>query len=198
MNEESVYPSVRVTVDSPHEIARWRAFFQWVLYIPHGIVASVLGNVSMVTAPLHWLIVLITGKPNKGLYGFNVMILRYESRTNLYLLGFSEQFPPFSFSQDAADTDDYPPIRIDLPEAPESISRVSALNGILAIPHYIVVAIYSIGAMFVLTVAWFAVVFTGRWPAGMRDFIVRFSRYYARVWAYAMMTTTEYPSFALD
>jgi len=198
MNETSVYPTTRVTVDSPYEIARWRALFQWVLYIPHAIVAGILSYVTMVTAPLHWLIVLFTGKPNKSIYGFNAMILRYESRTNLYLLGLSEQFPPFAFSQGGADDGAYPPIRIDLPEAPERISRISVFNAILAIPHYIVVWVYSIAAMFVLIIAWWAVLFTGKWPSGMRDFIVKFSSYFARVWAYAMMTTTEYPSFSLD
>ncbi len=194
----SVYPSTKVTVDSPYEIARWRVFVQWALYIPHYVVTAILSYVSMVTAPLHWLIVLITGKPNKGLYGFNAMILRYEVRAGFFLYGFSEEYPPFAFSQGGADDGAYSPIRLDLPEAPDSISRVSVFNGILAIPHYILIMVYGIGAMFVLMIAWWAVLFTGKWPAGMRDFIVKLSSYYARVWAYTMMTTTEYPSFGLD
>jgi len=194
----SVYPTTRVTVDSPYEIARWRALFQWVLYIPHAIVAGILSYATVVTVPLHWLIVLITGKPNKAIYGFNAMILRYETRAGLFLYGFSEEFPPFAFSQGGADDGAYPHIRLDLPETPDSISRVSVFNGILAIPHYILVMIYGIGAMVVLMIAWWAVLFTGKWPSGMRDFIVKFGSYYARVWAYVMMTTTEYPSFSLD
>jgi len=198
MSETSVYPATRVVVDSPYEIARWRALFQWVLYIPHGILVQVFGYVFMATAPLHWLIVLITGKPSKGLYGFNAMIWRYETRTGLFLYGFSEDYPPFAFPMGGADDGGYPAVRVELPEAPDSISRISVLNGILAIPHYVLIMIYSIAAMLVLFVAWFAVLFTGKWPSGMRDFIVKFSTYATRVWAYAFMATTEYPSFSLD
>jgi len=194
----SVYPSTKVTVDSPYQITRWRVLFQWVLYIPFSAVSGILHYASIVAVPLHWLIVLITGKPNKRIYGFNAMVLRYEFRAVFFLYGFSEEYPPFAFSQGGADDGAYSPIRLNLPEAPDAISRVAVFNAILAIPHYILIMVYWIGAMLVLMIAWWVVLFTGKWPAGMRDFIVKLSSYYARVWAYTMMTTTEYPRFGLD
>jgi hypothetical protein len=89
-------------------------------------------------------------------------------------------------------------VRLDLPEPPETGSRRLALNFLLAIPHYFVLAVFGIGAFFVAVAAWFAVLFTGRWPEGMRNYLVRFSNYYYRVWLYATMVTTDYPRFGLD
>jgi len=190
--------STELIIDSPYEIARWRPLVQWIIYIPHYVVVQALGAVSYVVGVIYWLIVVFTGRPNKSLYDFSVMILRYQSRTNLYVLGYSEQFPPFAFSQGGPDDGAYPPVRVELPEPPETVSRKVAFNGILAIPHYVMMAIYGIGAMFVLVIAWFAVIFTGRWPTGMRDFITRFSAYFLRVWAYVYMVDNKYPSFSLD
>jgi len=198
MNSEPVHQSATVTVDSPYELARWRAFFQWVLYIPHGIMVAAMGNLSIAVAVLHWLVVLFTGRVNKDLYDINAMILRYETRTNLYLFGFSDRYPRFAFSMGESDDGAYPPVGVELPAAPESVSRVKVFNVILAIPHYIWIGLVGIAAMVVLVIAWFAVIFTGAWPSGMRDFIVRFSGYYSRVWAYVMMVDNKYPSFSLS
>ena len=94
-----------------------------------------------------------------------------------------------------ADNGAYPPVRVNLPAPAEATSRKVLLNWLLAIPHYIVIMIYGIGAMVVLIIGWFAVLFTGRWPQGMRDFLVRFGNYYLRVWVYVAMVETTYPRF---
>lgn len=74
---------------------------------------------------------------------------------------------------------------------------MAALNWILAFPHYIVMAVYGIAAMFVLVIGWFAVLFTGAWPHGMRDFLVKFGNYYMRIWVYVAMVETKYPKFGI-
>ena len=56
-------------------------------------------------------------------------------------------------------------------------------------------AVYAIGAVVVRTIGWFSVLFTGRWPVAMRDWLVRFPNYYYRVWAFVTMVHTEYPRF---
>ncbi len=185
-------------VDSPYEVANWRPLVNWILAIPHLIVLSVLGYVTQILVVIYWLIFLVTGKLNRGLYGFMSMNLRYTARGYGFVYGFSEQYPPFEFPTQAADDGGYPPVRLELPEAPETQPRTAAANFILAIPHYIVLAVYGIGVSVVLLIAWFAVLFTGRWPEGMRDFVVRFGNYAIRVWRYAVMVDTSYPSFALD
>lgn len=187
-----------LVVDSPYECANWRPLVNWVLAIPHMIVLSVLGYVTQLLAIIYWLIFLVTGRLNRGLYGFMAMNLRYGVRSYGFLYGFSERYPPFEFPTQAADDGAYPPIRLELPEPPEGQRRTAAANFLLAIPHYFVLAVYGIAVGVVLLIGWFAVLFTGRWPAGMRDFVVRFASYGVRVWRYVFMVDSAYPSFALD
>jgi hypothetical protein len=68
---------------------------------------------------------------------------------------------------------------------------------LLAIPHYIVLAVFGIAAAVVVIIGWFAVIFTGAWPPALRDFLVRFANYWLRVWAYVTMVQTAYPRFGL-
>ena len=68
--------------------------------------------------------------------------------------------------------------------------RSAALNVLKAIPHYIMLIVYFLGAAVVALIGWFAVMFTGAWPRGIRAFLVRVSNYYYRVWAYVTMVDT--------
>ncbi len=185
------------TVDSPYDVARWRPLVHWLLFIPHAAIAYALRSVACVVAIVYWLVLLFTGKLNRGLYGMMTLYARYDARTTGYLLGFSESYPPFDFRIGGADNDAYRAVRLELPEPPETGSRKLALNFLLAIPHYIVLIVLGIAAAVVAIVGWFAVLFTGRWPQGMRDFLVRVTNYYYRVWLYATMVETGYPRFGL-
>ena len=70
---------------------------------------------------------------------------------------------------------------------------------LLAIPHFIVVSFLSIAAFFAVIVAWFAILITGRYPHGIFDFVVGVGRWWVRVWAYAILLTTDrYPPFSLS
>jgi hypothetical protein len=186
-----------LVVDSPYQLARWRPLVNWVLYIPHAFIRTAVNALSNVVFFVYWLKLIFTGKLDPGLYGVMAMYERYNSRTGAFLLGYSEDYPPFDFDMNANDNAAYPPVRVDLPEAPEAITRSAALNLFKAIPHYIVVMVFLIGALFVAVIAWFAVLFTGKWPQGMRDFLVRVSNYYYRVWTYVVMVENDYPRFAL-
>ena len=122
---------------------------------------------------------------------------RYNHRSRSFLVGFSGQYAPFDFDMGSADNGAYPPIKVNLPEVPESTPRTAALNFLLAIPHYIVLLIIAIAVFIVLIIGWFAVLATGAWPRTMRDFLVRFTNYWLRVWAYVTMVHTSYPRFGL-
>lgn len=186
-----------LAVESPYELARWRPLVNWVLVIPHSIVLAALQALSRAVFFVYWLMLIFTGKLHPGLYGVMVMYERYNARANGYLLGYSEVYPPFDFSTDAADDASYPPIRVSLPAVPESVPRSAALNVLKAIPHYVVLMVYFIAAATLAVIAWFAVLFTGAWPEGMRDFLVRVSNYYYRVWTYITMVDNDYPAFGL-
>jgi Domain of unknown function (DUF4389) len=186
-----------LVVDSPYEMARWRPLVNWVLYIPHGILLNALQILSRVVFFVYWLMLVFTGKLHPGLYGMLAMYERYNARAGGFLVGFSETYPPFDFSTNTADNNAYPPIRLTLPAIPESVPRSAALNVLKAIPHYIVLLVYYIGAVAVAVIGWFAVLFTGAWPQDMRAFLVRVSNYQFRIWTYVAMVENDYPKFGL-
>jgi hypothetical protein len=186
-----------LVVDSPYQVARWRPLVNWVLYIPHAIVLYALQILARAVFFVYWLMLLFTGKLHSGLFGVMAMYERYNARAGGFLVGFSETYPPFDFSTDTADNNAYPPIRLALPAVPESVPRSAALNVFKAIPLYIVMMVYFIGAAVVALIGWFAVLFTAQWPHGMRDFLVRVNNFYFRVWTYVTMVDNEYPKFGL-
>ena len=147
---------------------------------------------------IYWLALVFTGKLNRGMDGMLTMYERYNTRASGFLFGYSEDYSPFDFSTGPVDNNAYPPVTLNLPEPAESTSRSAAFNLLLAIPHYVVFAVFAVGAVAVLIIGWFAVLFTGAWPKGMRDFLVRLGNYYYRVWAYVAMVETDYPRFGLS
>ncbi|MEO6653301.1 MAG: DUF4389 domain-containing protein [Ilumatobacteraceae bacterium] len=185
-------------IDSPNEIARWRPLVHWLLFIPHALILYGLRGLACVVALLYWLVLVFTGRLDRNLFGMMAMYERYTARATGFLLGFSDDFPPFDFRLGGADNDAYTPITLNLPEPPETGSRKLAFNVLLAIPHYVVFALYAIGAIVAVVFAWFAVLFTGRWPIGVRNFLVKLNNYYYRVWLYATMVEPAYPSFTLN
>ena len=70
---------------------------------------------------------------------------------------------------------------------------------LLALPHYVVLFALSIASLLCIVIAWFAILFTGRYPRGLFDFVVLVMRYWLRVVAYAFLLTTDYyPPFAIE
>ena len=186
-----------LVVDSPYEVARWRPLVNFVLYIPHAIIANALQALAGAVFLVYWVMFLFTGTLHPGLYGLMVMYERYNARATGFLFGFSELYPPFDFGTGPQDNNAYAPIRLTLPAVPESVPRSAALNVLKAIPHYIVLLVFFIGALVVAVIGWFAVLFTGAWPQGMRGFLVRVSNYGYRVWTYVTMVENDYPKFGL-
>lgn len=186
-----------LVVDSPYELERWRPLVNWVLFIPHGVILYALRALSQVVFLVYWLMFIFTGKLHPGLYGLMVMYERYNARAGGFLVGWSTVYPPFEFISDAADNNGYPAVRLNLPSVAESVPRSAALNLFKAIPHYIVLFVFLIGAAVVAVIGWFAVLFTGAWPQGMRGFLVRVSNYQYRIWAYVTMVQNDYPAFGL-
>ncbi len=185
------------TLDSPYGVANWRPLVHWLMYIPHGIVVYALRMLRQVAFVVNWLHLLFTGRLNPGLWAAQAGCMRYEARSDAFLLGFSEQYAPFDFNFSPADNGAYPPLALNLPDVPERTPRRALLNFLLAIPHYIVVMLIAIGAFVVVVLAWFAVLFTGRWPKGMRNFLVDFANYWYRIEIYVNMVSTGYPRFGL-
>jgi hypothetical protein len=158
----------------------------------------VLQLVSEVIAIASWFVILFTGKLPDGLANLQVMYLRYALRAYLYAGFQQEEYPPFTFETTPVDPGDDPRVRVDIQPALTDRNRLTVgLRIIWIIPQAIVLGLLAIGFYVVMLIAFFAVLFTGRWPAGMRDFAINFWRWWLRVSAYGLLLTDEYPPFEL-
>jgi Domain of unknown function (DUF4389) len=194
----SAYPAV-LTDQPPERIANWRPLVQWLLAIPHFVVVYVLGAVAEILAIISWFAILFTGRLPKGIADFQCLYLRYSARTWFYAGFLSTPYPPFSFDGGGADQGDYPTVRVDVTPALEDRNRVTTFFRLLmVIPHLLVLIFVSIAAWVVWIVGFFAVLFTGTWPEGLRNFAVGALRWSTRVSAYLYLLTDEYPPFSLD
>jgi hypothetical protein len=190
------YP-VRVELDAPLEVARWRPFFNWVLAIPHLIISNVLTNVTGIVVFIGWFAILFTGKFPPGLFRFVAMSQRYQLRAVSHAIGLRETYPPFEFEMTSEDPGtDAAQYAVDEPEV---LSRgLIFVKWLLAFPHYVALFFVVIGAFFAWIIGAFAVLFTGAWPQGIRDFLVGTARWGSRVTAYVYLMRDEYPPFSLD
>jgi hypothetical protein len=196
MADASAYP-VHLDLESPLEVARWRPLVHWFLAIPHFIVVQILGYVQMVLVVIAWFAILFTGNIPKGLFDFMAMILRYQWRTNSYALFMREQYPPFSFDAQNLDPGD-DPARFSI-AYPERLSRgLIFVKWLLVIPHLIALFFVFIAGFFGVIVGFFAVLFTGKWPEGLRSFLIGSTRWSLRVSAYFLLMTDVYPPFSLE
>ncbi len=86
-------------VDSPYEVANWRPLVHWLLYIPHAFIeyTLTLRSLAGVVFLIYWVMFIFTGRLHPGLYGLMTLYERYSQRTDSYLVGFSEAYPPFDF-----------------------------------------------------------------------------------------------------
>jgi hypothetical protein len=191
------YPAT-LTFDPPERVANWRPLVNWLLAIPHFLVVGALRYVSEVLALVSWFIILFTGRLPAGIANFQVMYMRYYARTGVYAAFLREEYPPFEFAMTPSDPGTDPGVRVDLVPQLEGRNRLTVgFRILLAIPQVVVLALLSIADVVVLVIAFFAVLFTGRWPAGLRDFTVGVMRWFLRVEAYLFLLTDEYPPFAL-
>lgn len=181
-------------LDHPLEMERWRVF-QWVLAIPQLIVSNLLSRVAYFLQFIAAIIIIFTTKFPAGLYNFIVMAYRYEARVSTYAAFMRKPYPPFAF--DTVPTDPGgDPVRFSLPQQAEYNRWAPLYKWFILIPWYIVGFVYGIGAVFVMIAAWFTVLFTGKWPAGMRDYVVKVMRYWYRVQSYVVLSDVR-PSFSL-
>lgn len=193
----STYPA-NLELHAPEQIARWRPLVHWLLAIPQLIIANVLSNVASVLAFISWFVILFTGKLPAGIANFQCMVLRYELRTYSYAIWLREPYPPFEFDTTASDpgTD---PIRVHVEPRLVDRNRLTVgLRLIWIIPIALFALVIIIALYVVVLISFFAVIFTGRWPTGLRDFAVGAGRLWLRVNAYGRLLVDDYPPFSLD
>jgi hypothetical protein len=192
------YPA-QFSLDPPEKIANWRPLVQWFLAIPHYVILYVLRIVSNVVGVISWFAILFTGSLPEGLANVQAMYFRYSIRVSTYVAFMREEYPPFGFQTTPNDPGDDRRVRVDFQPQLTDRNRLTAFfRIILAIPQFVVVVVLGIGAAVVTFIAFFAVLFTGKWPPGMLAFVIKVQRWSLRVQAYTLLLTDVYPPFALD
>lgn len=138
------------------------------------------------------LMILFRQKYPRWWWDFNVQLLKFQARISMYLALTTDVYP-------STDEEQSVHLEADYPDVEKNLNRwLPLIKWLLAIPHYIVLTVLGIAALFVLIYVWFVILFTGRYPRGAFDFIVGVSRWSYRVQAYAfLLNTDKYPPFAL-
>jgi hypothetical protein len=199
------------------DVSRWQWLVKWFLLLPHLIVLAFLWVAFVVLTVVAGVAILFTGRYPRGIFDFNVGILRWTWRVGFY--GYSalgtDRYPPFTLD----DVDH--PARLDV-AYPQHLSRGLVLikSWLLAFPHLLIVGVLAGGGVgwtfqqnaesgwpvatsggligVLVLVAGVALLFTARYPAGLFDLVVGLNRWVFRVIAYVALMTDEYPPFRLD
>jgi hypothetical protein len=196
MEPTFVADPVRFEFDAPERVANWRPLVHWLLAIPHLVILYALNIALEVVWFISFFAVLFTKQIPEGLFNFQVFVLRYQHRVNTYVAFMREPYPSFDFTV-TRDDPGGDPLFLTI-DRPDEVNRwLPLVKWLLAIPHYILLAIYGIGAFFAMIGAFFIVLFTGKFPLGIRDFVIKVSRYAAHIQAYILFLRDEYPSFSL-
>jgi hypothetical protein len=190
------YP-LQLEFQADTHITRWRPLVQWLYAIPHLMIAGALRSLRQVLTLVSFFTVLFTKQIPRPLFDVIVMTYRYEWRATSYALFMHEDYPPFDFEPSSEDDGVEPHSTLRL-SYPDDLERWKPLyKWFLAIPQYFVLAALFIGASLGVIAGFFAVLFTGEYPQGIRDFLVNAYRYALRVEAYVGFLTDRYPPFSL-
>jgi hypothetical protein len=201
------YP-VNLTIDYPdRNLDRLSTFFRIFVAIPILIILSAVSGASsrqadggmsyqyaaggLLVLPVLLMIVFRQKYP-RWWFDWNVALVNFGTRVEAYLALLTDQYP-------STDEEQSVHITIPYPDAKADLNRwLPLVKWFLAIPHFIILAFLGIAAFVCVVIAWFAILFTGRYPRSLFDFVVGVMRWSLRVTAYAALLTTDvYPPFTL-
>ena len=205
---------VRLVGQAEPGLSRWLWLVKWLLLVPHVVVLLFLWTAAAVLSVVAWFAILFRATYPRRIFTFNLGVMRWTWRVLFY--GYSalgtDRYPPFSLGAH----EDYPAV-LDV-TYPERLSRglVLVKSWLLLIPHYLVVGFFfgaggvadtrrhggwptdaGLVGLLVLFLG-LLLLFTGRYPATIFDFVMGMNRWGARVAAYALLMTDVYPPFRLD
>jgi Domain of unknown function (DUF4389) len=203
------YP-VQFSVDYPDRpLNRLTTAFRVFTVIPIAIVLGTIGGYSgewggggdtttvavggtglLVIPPL--LMILFRQKYPRWWFDWNRELLRFTNRVGVYFALMEDRYP-------STDEQQYVHLDFPYPDAREGLNRwLPLVKWLLAIPHYIVLLVLYLGVIVVVIAAWFAILFTGRYPRGIFDYVEGVIRWHNRVVGYALILVTDnYPPFRL-
>lgn len=211
--------AARLSIEYAEKLDRLTTFFRIIWIIPIAIIFGLIsgtgetvyetttlddaGKVVMTTRDT-------TGGMVSGLVAATALMIIFRQRYPRWWFDFQRELTRFGYRVGAYMgllTDQYPStveeqavhLEIDYPDVKANLNRwMPLVKWLLAIPHYIVIAFLVTGAVFVVIIAWFAILFTGQYPQGLFDYMVGVGRWILRVNAYAfLLVTDQYPPFSL-
>ena len=205
--------AARLAIDYPERLDRLTSIFRLIWIIPIAIIYGLLtatGNETVVHQGSTQ-VQSTGGGIIAGLWVATVFMLLFRQRYPRWWFDFVQELTRFAMRVAAylfLLTDRYPStveeqsvhLAIDYPEVQRDLNRwLPLVKWLLAIPHYIVLAFLWLAALVAVVIAWFAILFTGRYPRGLFDFVVSVGRWTLRVDAYAFLLVTDrYPPFSLS
>ena len=200
------YP-VQLSVDYPDRpLSRLSTAFRLILIIPIAIILSLMSSgagvsdLSSVGAMLGGilfapplLMILFRRKYPRWWFDWNLALVRFSNRVEAYALLLRDEYP-------STDAEQAVHLEVRFPNVETELNRwLPLVKWLLAIPHYVVLILISIAALIVVIIAWFAILFTARYPRGLFAFVVGVQRWWLRVYGYAFILTTDrYPPFRLS
>ena len=209
--------AVRLSVDYPERLDRLTTAFRLIWVIPVAVVLSALTAQATSTVTVVTTTGQVVSQVNRtgsgvagGLFAATLLMILFRRRYPRWWFDFALQLNRFSARVGAylgLLTDRYPStedeqsvhLDIDYPDTDRDLNRwLPLVKWFLVIPHLIVLAVLGVGAVLAVVVAWFAILFTSRYPRALFDYVVGVGRWALRVQAYAtLLVTDEYPPFAL-
>jgi hypothetical protein len=217
MATQSESYAARLDIDYPEKLDRLSTLFRLIWIIPIAVILSLLSATSTSTVR----VVTQTGETVSevtrtsggiaaGLFGATMLMILFRQRYPRWWFDFAREFTRFGARVGAylaLLTDHYPStveeqsvhLEIDYPDVKEDLNRwLPLVKWLLAIPHYIVLVVLAAIAVVVIVIAWFAILFTGRYPRPLFNYVVGVGRWGLRVEAYmSLLVTDRYPPFSL-
>jgi len=204
--------AARLRIDYPHTLDRLTTLLRVIWIIPIAIIlglitasggtrvvtqtgetvrtsgGGILGGLAVATA----LMIVFRRRYPRWWFEFARELVRFASRVAAYGALLTDTYPSTVDEQSVH-------LEIDYPNVEQDLNRwLPLVKWFLAIPHYLALAVLAIGAVFATVIAWFAILFTGRYPTGLFDFVVGVGRWALRVQAYAFLLVTDrYPPFTM-
>jgi hypothetical protein len=183
--------AARLTIDYPAaELDRLTTFFRLIWIIPIAIIESLLSSIVWVATAL---MILFRQRYPRWWFNYSLELTRFTTRVGAYAALLTDQYPSTEDEQSVH-------LELDYPNVAQDLNRwLPIFKWLLAIPHYVVLFFVYIGVFVALVIAWFAILFAGRYPRALFDFVVGAMRWALRVNAYAFLLLTDsYPPFSLS
>ncbi|PYR62753.1 MAG: DUF4389 domain-containing protein [Acidobacteria bacterium] len=206
-----MYPA-RLQIDYPERLDRLTTFFRPIVAIPIlivlgllagaggvrtaertgetiGMEGGIVGGLAVATA----LMILFRRRYPRWWFDFAREMVRFGTRVGAYLVLLTDRYPSTVDDQSVH-------LEIDYPDVERDLNRwLPLVKWLLAVPHYLVLAVLAFVGVFAIVIAWFAILFTARYPKGLFDYVVGVARWALRVQAYAFLLVTDrYPPFSMN